>query len=107
MESEALHIGILHIDQTARVTREGDTEIKLSRLEFDTLAYLAQNAGQFVYYSELWRNIWSASAPFGKTERETVRAVIKRLRKKLTYPSQSSECITCVHGVGVRLETKV
>ena len=78
----------------------------MTRLEFEVLAYLAQRARCVVTYAELWAQVWSGQEPLGSAEREVVRAVLKRLRKKLGYDPERPEYLVSAHGVGVRLRRR-
>lgn len=102
-EDRSLGTANLEVDWHARRVWLGDRELELSRLEYEVLACLAHRAGQVVTYAELWQQAWAESGTCGNAEREAVRSVIKRLRRKLEAEAKQSQYLTTVRGVGVRL----
>jgi DNA-binding response OmpR family regulator len=97
-----LLVGELLIDLRARQVWRGREKLRLTRLEFELLAYLARNAGRVVGYDELLEKVWRYYPDSGI--REQVRTAIWRLRKKIEdYPARP-QYIVDVRGAGYRLE---
>jgi len=81
-----------------RVTRAGQ-EIGLTRIEFDILAYLAQNADRVVTSKMILEKVWGPE--YGE-DTQTLRVHVSHLRKKIEpHPSVPRYIIT-EPGVGFR-----
>jgi two-component system KDP operon response regulator KdpE len=96
-------VGNLVVDLTARRAMLREQEIPFSRLEFDVLAYLAQQAGRVVTYNELLVQVWGRSRAEGSTL-DQVKGCVKRLRHKLDAHPGSQVKLTTVRGIGWRLD---
>jgi DNA-binding response OmpR family regulator len=94
--------GDLTIDQKARRVWIGEREVKLTRLEFDLLAYLFQYQGCAVSRQELLREVWHCGAQDERSD-DTIKSCISRLRKKLGDDAQDPRYIQNVWGVGYQL----
>lgn len=92
----------LKIELEGRRVWKGEHEVRLTRLEYEVLAYLAQRAGKVVTFQELWREFWKNELALGRTVQAAVRQVIKRVRSKLGESWTEPRLIHCVHGVGFR-----
>jgi two-component system KDP operon response regulator KdpE len=98
---ELIQVGELTIHVESReVTRQG-RPIRLSRLEFDLLAYLARHRGRVMTYYELLDHLWDCS-PDGHTPK-LVRMAISRLQRKICTDPNAPRYILNVRGVGYRL----
>jgi DNA-binding response OmpR family regulator len=86
---------VLHIDAAARVVRQGDRVLTLSRLEFELLLFLTQHPGQVFTREQLLNQVWGYPNDIGRT----VDVHIRRLRVK----SGEVPLVTTVRGVGYRL----
>lgn len=96
----AMRAGALVISPVAHQVRRWATEIELTRLEFDLLLYLVENAGRVVGYDELLTHVWGYDYTEGS--HGTVRACVKRLRQKIE-PDPARPCyVVTVRGVGYR-----
>jgi hypothetical protein len=62
-----IKVGNLIVDWPARRVMLREQEIRLSRLEFDVLAYLVQQAGRVVTQDELLAQVWGCSQAEGGT----------------------------------------
>jgi DNA-binding response OmpR family regulator len=95
-----IEVGPATIDFTSfTATREG-RDLRLSRREFDVLAYLAEREGRVVDRGELLREIW------GFPDEPLTRAVdyaIRRLRRKIEPDPHHPQFIHTVHGDGYSL----
>jgi len=92
----------LTIDHKARRVWVDGREIKLTALEFDTLAYLFERWGTVVTIEDLLRDVWGCG---GSEERspDTVRTCIRRIRKAIGDDAEEPRYIHNVWGVGYRL----
>ncbi|MEA2126830.1 MAG: hypothetical protein QOI80_3612 [Solirubrobacteraceae bacterium] len=85
----------VRVDGEARRAWRGDTELELSRREFDLLARLVRDAGKVVTREDLMDDVWDVNW-FGSTK--TLDVHVGWLRRKLGDP----DYIQTVRGVGFR-----
>ena len=97
-----MHYENLSLDQKARRVWVDDRELRLTRLEFDVLAYLFDNQGDTVSRQELLERVWGCSTPDERSD-DTVKSCISRLRKKLGDDAQNAQFVKNVWGVGYKL----
>jgi DNA-binding response OmpR family regulator len=97
-----MHCDDLSIDHNARRVWKGECEIKLTRLEFDVLAYLFGHQGCAVSRQRLLQEVWGCDAS-GERSIATVRSCIRRLRRKLKDDADNPHYIYNVWGVGYQL----
>lgn len=91
--------GDLEIDIARRtVTRAGE-EVDLTRIEFDILAYLAQNADCVVTSKMILEKVWG---PEYCDDIQTLRVHVSHLRKKIEPHSSVPRYILTEPGVGFR-----
>lgn len=95
-ESPSVSVGGYRIDLQARRVHSGDDEVRLTRTEFDLLAFLVGRPGAAVARETLLEHVWGWASD---VETRTVDSHVKALRRKL-----GSELIRTVHGVGYALE---
>jgi DNA-binding response OmpR family regulator len=92
----------LTIDLQTRWAWVGERRIRLTRLEFNTLAYLFEHKGATVSSEDLLREAWESDDP-GARDAATVKTCISRLRKKLGDNAEDPIYIFNMWGVGYRL----
>ena len=92
----------LFIDLNARRVRRGENEVRLTRLEFDLLAYLFGKQGCAVRVEELLREVWGCQEPDERTP-ATVKSCVSRLRRKIGDDAREPRYIKNVWGVGYQL----
>jgi DNA-binding response OmpR family regulator len=97
-----MHCHDLSIDNNARRVWKGEREIKLTRLEFDVLAYLFGHQGCAVSRQRLLQEVWGRS-PSSQRSVATVRSCIRRLRRKIEDDADNPRYIYNVWGVGYQL----
>lgn len=97
-----MHYQGLSIDQKARRVWVGEREVRLTRLEFDVLAYLFENQGDVVRQRELLQKVWGCTEPEERSD-DTVKSCISRLRKKVGDDAHNPRYILNVWGVGYQL----
>jgi two-component system KDP operon response regulator KdpE len=90
----------VHIDFAARVVRRRGQEIRLTPIEYKLLCALARNRGRLLTHDALLGSIWGAAYA---EDRQTLRAHIANLRRKLALP-RSSGPIRTYSGVGYLFE---
>lgn len=93
-------VGDLEIDFAHRRARRSGNEIDLTRIEFDILAFLAQNLDCVVTSRMILERVWG---PEYGDDTQTLRVHVSHLRKKIEpYPSVPRYILT-EPGVGFRL----
>ena len=97
-----IQAGELEIDMAKRIVRRSGEEIDLTRMEFDILAYLAQNADCVVTSKMILEKVWG---PEYAEDAQTLRVHISRLRKKIEPQPSSPRYILTETGVGFRFAT--
>jgi two-component system, OmpR family, response regulator RegX3 len=98
-EPAVTRIDELEVDHNARRARLGDSEVELSRKEFDLLARLVRDAGAVVTREQLMSDVWDEN---GVGTTETLDVHIGWLRRKLGDDPASPRWIETVRGVGFR-----
>jgi DNA-binding response OmpR family regulator len=95
-ESEALRVGEVVLDSSARRAWRGEDELSLRPKEFDLLALLLARAGRVVtrerIMAEVWQTAWTGST-------KTLDTHIVSLRQKV-----GADAITTLRGIGYRYE---
>lgn len=92
--------GGLRMDVDARMVLAGETELNLTRLEFDLLQHLLINAGRVLTRERLLEQTWGYDFA-GDTR--AVDSAVKRLRAKLRSASPEADGIESVRGIGYRI----
>lgn len=87
-------------DLTLRRVFADEAEVKLTKLEFDLLAQLVQNAGKVLTHRYLLKEVWG---PHAIDEPHYVRVFMANLRKKLERDPSRPEYLITEQGVGYRL----
>ena len=94
-----IRAGELEIDiPRRRVYRNGE-EIRLTRTEFDILAYLAQNASRVVTTRMILQQVWG---PEYGNDTQTLRVHVGHLRKKIEPHPSVPRYVLTEPGVGYR-----
>ena len=92
--------GGLLLDAERRTVRVNETDIELTRLEFDLLQRLLANHGRVLTRERLLEQAWGYDY-VGDTR--AVDSAVKRLRAKLRAASPDADCIESVRGLGYRI----
>ncbi len=95
-------VGDLEIDFAHRRVRRSGEEIELTRIEFDILAYLAQNPDCVVTSKMILERVWG---PEYGDDTQTLRVHISHLRKKIEPHGSVPRYILTEPGVGFRFAT--
>ncbi len=94
--------GDLNIDFETHQVKIADQKLKLTRIEYELLAYLAKHAGRVLTHRALLQAIWGPE--YGQ-ETDYLWAYIRRLRRKLEPNPGTPHYILTEHGVGYRFCT--
>jgi len=89
----------LRMDLEARTVLVGETNLDLTRLEFDLLYHLLSNAGRVLTRERLLEQVWGYDF-IGDTR--AVDSAVKRLRAKLRTVNPDADGIESVRGVGYK-----
>lgn len=93
-----LRYGPISIDTSARRVHRDDQEVELTSYEYNTLTYLALNAGKNISKTELTEHLYAQDYD---RDSNVIEVFIGRLRKKLD-PDGSLNVITTSRGLGYR-----
>ena len=91
--------GDLEIDLAKRLVKRRGQIIKLTRTEYELLAYFATNCGKVLTHTDLLRNVWG---PEYSDEREYIRVFIGQLRRKIEDDPSNPRFIVTESRTGYR-----
>ena len=91
----------LTVDYAQRRVTVGGTQVDLTNTEYLVLAELTANAGRILTNEQLLRRVWGMDSSVGSGP---VRAIVKRLRRKLGDNADSPSYIFNRRGVGYWME---
>ena len=84
---EAIHVGDLHLDTSARHVHRGGREVSLTAREYALLEYLAHRAGAVVSRADIAEHVWDEHYdPLSNV----IDVYVQRLRRKIDLPGQDS-----------------
>ena len=92
-----LEIGGLRIDTASMRVWQGETEISLTKTEYDLLLLFARNPRRAMYRETIYERVWGGEYPFGS---KAVDLHVQRLRRKDGWETM----LQAVNKVGYRLE---
>lgn len=92
-----LEIGGLRIDTASMRVWHGETEISLTKTEYDLLLLFARNPRRAMYRETIYERVWGEEYPFGS---KAVDLHVQRLRRKVGWETM----LQAVNKVGYRLE---
>ena len=93
----------LKINFYKRLVIKNDQEINLTKLEFDVLKFLAQNANVPQTRSTLAQHVWQWDIQNSKGGENPINKCIAGLRKKIESDPGSPQYILTIHWVGYKL----
>ncbi|GAA2411239.1 response regulator transcription factor [Streptomyces glaucosporus] len=96
-----IRVGGLAIDREARSAVLDGKELRLTRREFDLLAYLAERADRVVPRRRVLADVWRQ--PY--VEEQTLDVHVSSLRRKLGERARRPRYLHTVRGVGIKLVT--
>jgi len=91
--------GDLEVDMTKRIVHLRGELVKLTRTEYELLAYLINNIGKVLSHNEILQNVWG---PEYGGESEYVRVFIGQLRRKIEDDPSNPQFIVTVPRIGYR-----
>jgi two-component system KDP operon response regulator KdpE len=91
--------GDLEVDLSRRVVKRKGQIVKLTRTEYELLAYLVSHHGKVLTHKELLHNVWGPE--YGE-EREYVRVFIGQLRRKIEDDLSNPRFIVTESRIGYR-----
>lgn len=91
--------GDLEVDLSKRVVKQRGRNVKLTRTEYELLAYLVSNCEKVLTHRELLNNVWGPE--YGE-ETEYVRTFINQLRRKIEDDPSNPRFILTEPRVGYR-----
>jgi two-component system KDP operon response regulator KdpE len=91
--------GDLEVDFSKRVVKQRGQIVKLTRTEYELLAYLVSNRGRVLTHKEILHNVWG---PEYAEESEYVRVFIRQLRSKIEEDPSNPRFIVTEPRVGYR-----
>ena len=97
LATQHLHVGDVELDGAARIARVGGEVLELTGVEFELLALLLGHAGEVVTREAVSREVFDR--PLTHFDR-ALDVHISNLRRKLGSPSDGSERIKTVRGIG-------
>jgi len=97
---ESLRFEGLSIDMSTREVFVGETQVDLTALEFDLLAFLASSPRQVFSREALLDRVWGSSSEWQTGS--TVSEHIHRLRRKIESDPSHPKWIQTMRGVGYR-----
>jgi DNA-binding response OmpR family regulator len=100
-----LEHGDLIIDQGTRTVTVGQSEVPMTRKEFDLLAFLAAAPGRVFSRDDLLERVWGSNGRW--QGRSTVTEHIRRVRLKIEVDPESPRWITTIRGIGYRFAAPV
>jgi len=77
----------------------GGEEVKLTRKEFDLIAFLARHAGKVVTHRQILKEVWG---PAHEHDTQYLRVYIGQLRAKLEADPANPALVITEPGVGYR-----
>ena len=100
MQTSTLQFGEVVINLAKHQVFVGKTEAKLTRKEFEVLAFLAKNEGRLVTHSQLLRTIWGEAH---LRDTQYLRVAIGHIREKIGDDATNPKYIINEPGIGYRL----
>ena len=97
LNQRVLEAADLVVDTASRTVKKAETEIPLTKKEFDLLLFFIRNKNIALYRDKIYEMIWESDY---MGDSRTVDLHVQRLRKKLGWENR----ITSVYKVGYRLE---
>ena len=98
--TEPFQLGDLAVHYEQRLVTMAGRPLELTATEYEMLRVLSVNAGRVTTYDSLIRQVWSGK---DTGDSQSVRAYVKRLRRKLGDDAANPEYIFNVRQVGYRM----
>jgi two-component system, OmpR family, KDP operon response regulator KdpE len=98
-QSKVVRAGSLTIDLVWHTVKRDGEEVKLTRIEYKLLAYLAANHGRVLTHHSILTHVWG---PADADHTEYLRVYMRQLRKKLEADPERPQYILTESGIGYR-----
>jgi DNA-binding response OmpR family regulator len=98
-ERQVMQFSDVEVDLDNRVVRRRGVEVRMTRAEFNLLAFFVQNPGRPMSRDVLLNSVWGYDS-FPNTR--TVDAHVVKLRQKLEQHAETPRHFVTLHGVGYR-----
>lgn len=98
-EAAVVHAKNLVVDLATRRVTVGGKEVKLSKIEYELLRFLARHAGKVLTHRQILQEVWG---PGHEDDTHYLRVYIAHLRDKLEANPESPALILTELGVGYR-----
>jgi DNA-binding response OmpR family regulator len=98
---EVISFSDVDVDLERRIVRRRAMEVKMTRAEFNLLAFFLQNPGKVLTRDVILNSVWGYDS-FPNTR--TVDAHVVRLRQKLEPEADTPRHFLTLHGVGYRFQ---
>ncbi|RVU39000.1 response regulator transcription factor [Hwanghaeella grinnelliae] len=99
-EDGSLKVGTLSINMAQRSVELAGQPIRLTKKEFDILAFMVRHPGKVLQHSQILEECWGAAY---RDQTHYLRVYIKNLRAKLKDDSDDPRIIVTEPGVGYRI----
>jgi DNA-binding response OmpR family regulator len=100
-DGERITVGELVIGLDTRIVTRSGRELKLTKLEFDLLAYFGRHVGKVLSRERLLRDVWGVSHDGSA---RTVDNFVAQLRGKIEDDPEHPRHLVTVRGAGYRME---
>lgn len=101
-EPAPVRAGRVTVDAARRLVTRDDAPVRLSRREYDLLAFLAARADRVATHRDILRAVWG---PAHDDDAVYLRIYVKQLRRKLETDPNRPALIVTEPGVGYRFRT--
>jgi DNA-binding response OmpR family regulator len=93
--------GNILLSYTHRQVFVDDTEVELSKLEFDMLYFFLNHRGHALSFKQIYHHVWGDV--YDESITASVKSTIKRLRDKIDGQDADNSFIKSVRGYGYKL----
>lgn len=94
-----IKIKSLTLDKDKHEVYKGDTQIKLTPIEFNLLWFLAKNAGKVMLHSKIVKEVWGPQY----RDTQSLRVYMTSLRRKIEDDPSNPQFIVTEVGVGYKM----
>ena len=105
LPSQLLTHGCLIVEPEGYRVYVSNTEVELTKTEFDILHYLRINKGTVLLFSKILSHVWGEE--YAEASPHILRNHIKRLRQKLLVADTRCDYIENVRNLGYRFSTRI
>ena len=99
MTGKMYEFGTCTLDTESRILKNKDKEVKLTRTEFELLAYFCGNEGKALSRNQVMNEVWGTE--YYGTQR-SLDSFVASLRSKIEEKPSKPKHILTVHGVGYK-----